>query len=91
MPVWHVSVSLWRYGHQVAYSQIGRSQRREGRKLAAEILEGVGGDLMEFITDPPGNCIHAQKPLTTLEIPALPYGWMDIPAVDERGPVIKLG
>lgn len=58
--------------------------------MAASLLDGVGGELIEFITDPPGNCIHAQKPLTILEIPALPSGWLEIPAVDERGPAIRL-
>lgn len=41
---------------------------------------------MAFTTEPPGDCIHVQKPLTDAEILLLPEGWLEIEAIDERGP-----
>ena len=60
-------------------------QVRKGIKIASSLLVGVGKDRIVFTTDPPGNGIHVQKPLTPEEIERLPDGWMDIPAIDERG------
>lgn len=85
MPVWHSSVSWMRN----KYSVDCLTDRRliEGVGNAIKQLNGVGGELMVFVTIPTGRAIHAQKPLTPSEIELLPDGWMDIPAWDDLGPV----
>lgn len=60
--------------------------RLEAILIASNLLRGVGGVGSVFVTEPPGDCLHVQKPLTEAERARLPAGWMQIPAVDERGP-----
>ncbi len=85
MPVWHASVALQSGSGPKAFDSLTRQQIRKGIKIAGSLLAGVGGDRIVFTTDPPGGAIHVQKPLTAEEIESLPDGWMEIPAIDERG------
>lgn len=87
MPVWHASVSC--QGRPV--ESWSRDQRRGATRVARELLEGVGVGHIRFeFTDPPGFAIHGQRPLLPQEREGLPSGWMEIPAVDDRGPMIPL-
>lgn len=86
MPVWHVSVARQTASGPRRFETLKRKHVREGVEIAKELLRGVGKAPTVFTTEPPGDCIHVQKPLTEEEIALLPAGWMEIPAVDERGP-----
>lgn len=91
MPVWHVSVSVKNAkGHPKPFRKLTREHINRCKSLAFEILDGVGKTGSAFVTNPPGACVHVQKPLTEEEIAQLPPGWMAIPAIDERGPVIPI-
>ena len=85
MPVWHSSVALQSGRGPRSVESLTKKQVAKGVKIATQLLDGVGGDRTVFTTDPVGDAIHVQKPLTPTEIEMLPDGWMSIPAVDERG------
>jgi hypothetical protein len=86
MPVWHVSIAKQTSHGPVRFMYLRPKAIRDAIEIARELLAGVGGKSLVFTTDPPGCAIHFQKPLTADEIKLLPDGWMDIPAIDERGP-----
>jgi len=91
MPVWHVSISMKNSKDRPKpYRKLSRDQVLKAIAIGQNVLRGVGGTEAVFTTDPPGACIHIQKPLTPAEIDRLPRGWMDIPAIDERGPVRRI-
>lgn len=69
------------------FSDWRRNQIREAYQMALDDLSGVGLDRRVFTTVPPGYCLHVQAALKPSEIDLLPPGWMDIRAIDERGPV----
>jgi len=84
MPVWHVSLND---GTEAAKWR-GKKRERMLRK-AMELLTNVGGKRCVFHVDLPGAMsLHIQSPLTDVERELLPVGWLDIPAIDERGPMV---
>lgn len=85
MPVWHVSVAFQSAFGPLPVETMRRKLIKNGVTLAKSLLQGVGGSRTVFTTDPVGCAIHVQAPLTDKEINMLPRGWMEVPAVDERG------
>ena len=84
--MWHASVAYHASGFPLPVDNMRPKTIRQGVALATELLRGVGTQRMVFTTDPPGVAIHVQAPLTPDEIAMLPTGWMEIQAIDERGP-----
>lgn len=61
--------------------------RRAAMKHAKRMLQSVGhGQFFMFVSE--GHCGHVQRALNDAEIATLPPGWMAIPAIDERGPML---
>lgn len=90
MPVWHVSAAYHSNTGPKQFLQMTKTQVFKGIDLGDRLLRGVGCNRIVFVTDPPRMAIHIQKALTPEEIAYLPEGWMQIPAVDERGPCRRL-
>jgi hypothetical protein len=73
------------------FHSLSTQQLLKGSDLVFGLLRGVGaGKAKLFRTDPAGAAIHGQKPLTEREIALLPEGWMEIPAVDDKGPCVPI-
>jgi hypothetical protein len=90
--VWHVSVAMQEIipnvsSRPIPWTDLTWRRKKRAKRIAKSLLEGVGTRVVVFLTDPPGSAVHVQKPLTDEEIGLLPDGWMDIPAIDDRGPV----
>lgn len=86
--MWHASVSI--VGKVGSVDLFTDRQILRGLDIAVRLLSGVGGELMVFVTNPTGRAIHAQKPLMESEFHHLPEGWMDIPAIDDLGPIRRI-
>jgi hypothetical protein len=48
------------------------------------------GQKWAFLTDPPGLAVHLQRGMTDEERSLLSDEWLEIPARDELGPIIKV-
>jgi hypothetical protein len=91
MPVWHSSAAFQTGRGPLPIEEMRHKQKLRLADKALRLLNGVGKkQRFLFTTDPVGSAIHAQRPLTDWEISQLPEGWMEIPAVDERGAYIPL-
>jgi hypothetical protein len=86
MPVWHVSVAWQTSNGPLEFLELRENQIADGVKVAKSILKSVGTGMYVFTSDPPSVAIHIQKQLTEKEKERLPEGWLEIPAIDDRGP-----
>ena len=88
MPVWHLSVSR-KKGLVIFMDDRLKSRKaamKEARKLMKDERIGVGeGEIGEDASE--GNCGHLQRAMTEQERLHLPDGWMELKAIDERGPM----
>ncbi len=89
--MWHASIAKCGRVRTLTVDELRSGAIRIAERLAVELLEGVGGKLIgPFTSDPPDLAIHVQKRLTPAELFLLPAGWLDLPATDERGPILFL-
>lgn len=91
MPVWHCSVALRTFAGPKLIDTCTDQQILRMIDLATRPLNGCGvlNSYQLFVT-PHGTAMHAQKRLAAAEIKMLPQRWMEIPAVDELGPIIEI-
>lgn len=78
--MWHASVALRWGGGPCPTHQIDRKTTRIGRRLACQLIEGVGDG--DFIVHTKQLAFHARRRLSPSELRALSPEWLAIEPVD---------